>query len=527
MIRDLMQQQPERGRRTDVCIVGAGAAGIAVAVELARLGRSVTLLEGGGRDVELAAQSPYASESAALAHRGLHGGRVRALGGTTTRWGGQILELDALDFERRPWVAESGWPFAKSELTRHYARALELEGLTGAELRDHAVWSALKQPEPAFAPLCTYLSRWCPEPNFAVIHGAALAGEKIEVWLHANAVELLLEGEQATGVRARTQSGAEAVFQADEYIFCLGAIESSRFFLQPRRGTLPWNRSGLLGQHFQDHIDCTAASVQPLSSRAFHACFDAIFLGGYKYNPKLKLSAATQQQHHLLHAGATFFSAAGMDEELTAMKSTARRLLRERGAGLRASEAWQLLRHSPSLVRHSYRYAVQHRAYHPPGSPLMMRVHCEQDPASASTISLSGERDELGLLRTRMSWHVAGKELETIRSFVKIAQRALRGIARILPDPYLMESGKDSLSTCEDSFHHMGGMRMHISARDGVVDPELRLHGTANVFVCSSAVFPTSGFSNPTHTLLALSTRLAERLAKSAGPAEVLSLAQL
>ena len=60
----------------------------------------------------------------------------------------------------------------------------------------------------------------------------------------------------------------------------------------------------------------------------------------------------------------------------------------------------------------------------------------------------------------------------------------------------------------------MGGMRMDASERYGVVDPSLRLHGMRNVYVCSSAVFPTSGFSNPTHTLLALAVRLAEHLGK-------------
>jgi choline dehydrogenase-like flavoprotein len=58
----------------------------------------------------------------------------------------------------------------------------------------------------------------------------------------------------------------------------------------------------------------------------------------------------------------------------------------------------------------------------------------------------------------------------------------------------------------------MGGMRMAESETAGVVDPNLRLHGTKNVYVCSCAAFPTSGYSNPTHTLLALTVRLAEHL---------------
>ena len=60
----------------------------------------------------------------------------------------------------------------------------------------------------------------------------------------------------------------------------------------------------------------------------------------------------------------------------------------------------------------------------------------------------------------------------------------------------------------------MGGMRMAVAPTDGVVTPDLLLHGTRNVYICSGAVFPTSGFSNPTHTVLALAMRLADRLAR-------------
>ena len=59
----------------------------------------------------------------------------------------------------------------------------------------------------------------------------------------------------------------------------------------------------------------------------------------------------------------------------------------------------------------------------------------------------------------------------------------------------------------------MGGMRMSTCESSGVVDKNLRLYGTANTYVCSSAVFPTSGYSNPTHTVLALAVRLADHLA--------------
>ena len=513
MIRDLLEDSPDPELIADVCIVGAGAAGIVLAVELARQGKTVTLLEGGGRLVEEESQSPYLGRTDVLNHRGLHEGRVRALGGTTHLWGGQILELDELDFVIRPWVSESGWPFAKAELLPFYRRALALEGLARAVQQDDQVWAKVGEKRPTFIDVEAYVSRWCPEPNFARLHGKLLTQEtRVNIWLHANAVALEMEGHAVSHVKCTTLRGNAATFKAREYCFCLGAIESSRFFLQPRAGELPWNESGLLGKHFQDHIDCDAAVIHPRSAARFHEAFDAVFVGGYKYNPKLKLTAAAQEGHGILNAGATFYSA-GADGALTStLKQTAKHMLRGQFSEITVEDTWRLVRHSGIMARQAFRMGVQHRGYHATDAVLKMRVHCEQKPDSASAILLADERDELGMLRTKLSWCIAEQELATIRSFVAVAQSALDPLATLTPHPDLADNS--FIACCQDSFHHMGGMRMHPSPRCGIVDPSLRLHHVHNAYVCSSAVFPTSGFSNPTHTLLALAIRLADHLAR-------------
>lgn len=512
MIRDLERELPSADERADVCVIGAGAAGIVLAVELVRLGRRVLLLEGGGREIEDESQEPYRSEVAGLPHRGIHAGRFRAHGGTTHRWGGQILELDAIDFERRPWVPGSGWPFPKSELAAAYARALELEGMGGVERSDAQVWRELGIAQPEFAELVQYFTRWTPQPNFAVLHGDTLESDRVSVWLHANAVGLELEGEQVKGVRARTLSGREYVFRAPRYVFCMGTIESSRFFLQPREGGLPWNRSELLGRHFQDHIDANAAELRVLDRERFHEWFDNVFLRRFKYHPKIRWSEGAMRERRTLNAGATMYFLSEMDEQLAATKETAKKLLRGDVGQVSARDLRTLAANLPLLARQSWRYKMAHRAWNPPSARVMLRVHCEQEPEGASSITLSGERDRLGLLRTRLDWRVSEAERRTILEFAQLARHELAGVVEAVIDPDL-ERGEDGfLARCDDSNHHMGGMRMGAAESEGVVDPNLRLFGTENAWVCSGAVFPTSGFSNPTHTVLALAVRLAWQL---------------
>lgn len=516
MIRDLLNEKPSPDYRPQICVVGAGAAGICLAVELARRGKSVMVLEAGGRDVEDAAQEPYRSEVVGHVHRGIHSGRFRAHGGTTTRWGGQIYELNREDFAQRDWIPASGWPITYEELEPFYERALQFEGLGDVLRSDSEVWSLLKLREPSFQSLQPYLTRWCPEPNFARLHARALeSAENLQVWLHANVTELVLDDGTVRAIRVRTQQGTEVLVHADEFVFCMGTIECVRFFLQPRDGELPWNRSSLLGRHFQDHVDANAARVLPRDRKRFAELFDNVFLRGFKYHPKLRLAPEVQRSAGVLNCAATMSFASDIDEALATTKSTAKHLIRGRFGELKAGDVIGLALHGPLLVRQAARYALRHRVYNPASSEIRLRVHCEQPPDGESSITLSSERDSLGLLRARLDWRISNLELETIRTFATTAVRSLSDIAEIEPDDALVRGDAAFLNLCDDSNHHMGGMRMNSSPALGVVTPELRLHGTRNVYVCSGAVFPTSGFSNPTHTTLALAMRLADQLASA------------
>ena len=512
MIYDLLTDTPTLDFVADICIVGAGAAGITLAVESARKGSKVLLLEGGGAVREDSSQAIYDSEIVGLPHRGIHTGRIRVKGGTTVRWGGQILELDALDFTPRHGIPESGWPFPKTELTPFYERALHLEGLGNVQRNDEAVWCDLGLPFTQFDGLEAYLSRWCPEPNFARLHNRILfTHPDIHLWLHASAVELITEGDAATGLRCRTLTGIETIFRARHYIFCLGGIESSRFFLQPRPGGLPWNRSGLLGKHFQDHIDCNAAIIEPFDLASFHDTFDPIIAHGFKYLPKLRLRPHLQAELGTLNIGSTM-SFEDTGKARFQAKLTIRNVMRGRFGEVTRDNVFHTARHIPMLARQAWRYKIQRRAFAPSEVRILLRIHCEQEPTSRSSITLTDQRDPLGLFRIRFDWQISERELETILQYVIVAQRSLVGVARVIPDPDLMSFNPAFLACCDDSNHHMGGMRMSASDTTGVVDTNLRLYGLTNTYICSSAVFPSSGFSNPTHTVLALALRLSDHL---------------
>ncbi len=523
MIVDLENAETLPAFAADVCIIGAGAAGIVLAAELVRQRKRVLLLESGGSTIESAAQSLNEFAYSGQPHQGANIGRFRALGGTTTVWGGQVLELDEQDFAARPWVPGSGWPFSKQELRSYYHRALLAEGLAHVCPSDQELWHQMKVVAPQLGEdFVPYFTRWCPEPNFARLYQETLDSQGVCVVLHATATAMLLteDGSRVRGIRCKTLAGREHTFSAMQYVLSLGTIESVRFLLQPLPGAqMPaWNQSGMLGCHFHSHIDLNAARVPEKGAAKLQRWFSNAYLGGYKYHPKFRLALPRQRQEKILSVAGSITCINPAETELRRIKSLARDFVRHRALRATREDLPRALRQLPTMMRLGFSYRVHHRAAWPKHSAFWLRTHCEQEPLSRSRITLCNDKDATGLYRAQLDWRISPLEWKTIRYFTDHIKHAFAdlGLANIIPRPELaLEEGFRDV-VVDDSHHHMGGTRMATNPAEGVVDPDLRLHGIDNAYVCSASVFPTSGFSNPTHTLIALAIRLADHLVASA-----------
>lgn len=521
MIVDFERERTLPAFVADVCIVGAGAAGIVLAAELARKGKRVLLLESGGRKEDEALQQLNRSDRIGQQLKRVHAGRFRALGGTTIRWGGQIQEMQAWDFEARPGIAGSGWPISKRELTPYYERALQAEGLLPVLQTDEEVWRESGSAVPNLSEdLIPYFTRWCPEPNFARLHRTALASANICVVLHATVCEVMMNeaADAVLGLRCRNLAGKEHVFHAPTYVLSLGMMETIQLLLQPlEKGQAPWQNNEWLGRHVQSHIETNSAKLVNVDRTRMEQVFPNVYLNGRKYQPKLRMREERQRRDETLNiAGAiSFISLGNVERDVRQMKSAARNLLRGNWSAIGVRDTLPALRRLPLLMRLAYSFYVSHRAYWPKDVTYWLRVHCEQEPLSASRITLVPERDAIGMFRTRIDWQMSPLEWKTIQRFTQTAQIAIEkaGLAKLEPAPELAREDGYRAVTFDDSYHWMGGTRMSGSAADGVVDTDLKIHGARNLYVCSASVYPTSGFANPVHTLLALAIRLADHLA--------------
>ena len=126
MLIDLRTLHNGAVMESDLCVIGAGAAGITIARALIGKALEVCVVESGGLEFDADTQSLYEGESIGMPYYGLAQARLRFFGGTTNHWNGQCAPLSEIDFQERPWVQYSGWPISRADLDSYYQRALSI-----------------------------------------------------------------------------------------------------------------------------------------------------------------------------------------------------------------------------------------------------------------------------------------------------------------------------------------------------------------------------------------------------------------
>lgn len=502
----------------DICVVGAGPVGIVLALALGRAGLRVCLLESGGALVEDDAQQLNTAEIVGRHHRGIHTGRFRAMGGTSTRWGGQLLPYEPINFEQREWVQHSGWPISDSDLAPYYKRAHGFEGMAGSEADDSRLHEIAGTTADAFPGIEMRFSRWCPQPDFAQLHGAEIAASaSIRCVLHATVTSVSVAGGRMDSVIATGLHGRKLRVKAKRFAFCGGAIETARLLLQATEqgAPAPWaTENSVLGQYFQDHPTFECADVLPIDDGRLHTMMDMIYRRGHRYQPRIHLGAAFQCRLRTLSVGGLLVFRTSAAEGVSATRSAVRALLQKPSARGALDVARASRSNLPFIARQGWRYAIHRRAYNPSDQGIRLMAFVEQPPRSSSRVTLAKGRDALGMLQARLEWKLGEEELLTVFQFAHVVKAAFEGagLARVVLEPTLAAKDPEFLHRGWDNYHHMGTARAATTPADGVVDRNLAIFQCPNAYVCGCAVFPTGGFANPTHTAIALAVRLADHL---------------
>lgn len=516
MFVDLDSPESDLDRAPDVCIVGAGAAGIAIAAELIGTGVRTLLLEAGDLTASRSLEARPVRSAPSLS---LEQSRARRFGGSTTLWAGQALPLDPIDLESRPWVPGSGWPISWMSLQSHYRRAERLLGVADDSSYDSATWPGGPRPQIIDRINLEFrYSQFTLAPDLGRRFRPALeSARNVQVGLNANVRELVLSHDRSRVERARVSDSSRNQVEvvAKRFVLAGGGIENPRLLLASSPGGIG-NEQDLVGRFFQEHAHLRLPFT-PMHRRELQRRFHTRRAGGRRAFPKLVLTADAQERYQVLNIGADLcYSNPGIDP-LAGPRSVVAGL---RGAAPRADLARGVARTARNpgrLAGAAYRHFVLgHKPSEGIGTPGFC-LQCETLPRRESRVRLSDLPNADGVREAEVDWRLGAEELETFKTFaVLLADDLLASGTGELDRSSMPETLEALEAVVDPGYHHIGTTRMGHDPRSGVVDPDCTVHGVPNLHIAGSSVFPTGGFSNPTLTLLALALRLADRLREPA-----------
>jgi choline dehydrogenase-like flavoprotein len=509
---------------TDICIVGAGAAGITLATQLLPTGRDICLIESGGFAPDAATQSLYDLESTGYSQRENYMSRARYFGGSCNLWAGRSMQLNPLDFEQRDWVPHSGWPIAYEDVAVHYPAAARILGLPDPELRERLSHHEQKIFQSGI--LAPTKSVWACKPmRFGATSKAGLrAARNLRVLLNVSATRLnsSADGGAIESIDAGVIDGPPRLVRARLFVLACGGLENARLLLasRDRQPQGVGNQYDLVGRYFMDHPRAVFGRIHVPAGRALPLLRGRPLRDG-KLQLGIGLSPDTQRRERLLNHYVTFeemssgYAEASYQSVVQAMKVVLRRghagsrwdLARARLAEL--PEMIYLLSPKELMPHALYRayVAIRDRLPRPARPKTYVGVYfCEQPPEASSRVTLGHDTDRLGMRRLSLHWHLGDALL-----------RSVFRLQELLRDE-LESTGLGTLEAAStephftDASHHIGTTRMSVDAHHGVVNTDCRLHSVRNLYIAGSSVFPCAGHANPTLTIVALALRLARHL---------------
>jgi choline dehydrogenase-like flavoprotein len=494
----------------DLCIIGAGAAGISMAIDWMNKGYKVLLLEGGGFKYDEKIQDLYAGKQTGQRYYPLKSARLHYFGGTTNHWAGMCSILDPIDFKKRDWVPYSGWPITLEDLKPYYVKAHELVEI-GPFNYDIDFWKSTDK-ELTELPLdrtviFNKIYQFSPPTRFGEKYRDKVTGARnIHLYTHANVVDIRTN-ESVTSVEyvlAKNHIGRSFRFKAKYYVFACCAVQNARILLasnkQAPRGL--GNDNDLVGRYWMEHPEVKSGELwinhpDRLKLYAYNDGYNA------KVRSEIGITEAMQVEHKLLN-GTISLSPLDIAKNMkpiieTWSKDDPRESYQNtEDANIRA-------------VRKKWLYMFNEHKNQ--GFELFTRI--EQSPNPDSRVTLDTETDALGMPRAKLHWALTQADKQAIRRLYLLfgQQVGISGIGRVKLMDFLQDENDPAWpSSTGGGWHHMGTTRMSDDPQTGVVDKNCQVHGIQNLYMAGSSCFATGGAVNPTLSLIALTLRLSEHL---------------
>lgn len=508
----------------DVCVIGAGPAGLVSSLILHERGLRVLIVEAGGKSPIPGSPDILAAKLGfPEAHDPTSIVSASAFGGSSHWWGGRIVPFDPVDFRH--------WPISHAEMAPWYDHVSEMMGCERVVSPPPGAFSGLQDFHADIA------ESWAVNRNLSHRWSARFGpGKGPDVLLNARATGFNRAGARIESLRVLI-GGQQKTVRARRFIIAGGGLGSLRLMLMAQREhpDLFGGPDGPLGRGYMGHLTGSISNLtfsQPADADAFgfthhnsfaarrrimpraetvtdkDICNIAFWLDGPRNEDPSHGSAASSARY-LAASAIRVMAGKTQNFELSAHVRNVSKAPLSATLGL-SEAAWTLAKARVAKVvdrPKRFRRAAE--------NSWRMVYHAEQPPHATNRIGLSDELDSVGLPKLDIKFRFTPDDVQAVVRAHQLLDADLRnaGAGSISYTTRDIEPSSAVMASARDGYHQLGGAIISDNPKTGIVDRNCDVHGLENLSVVAGCVFPSGSQANPTLTVMALGSRLADRIA--------------
>jgi len=462
----------------DICILGAGPAGITLALNLSK-NFNIALIEGGDFNFSDKSQNIYKGKNIGDKYFELDETRLRLFGGSSNHWGGMCRSLDDFEFIKKNYSKLANWSLNKKDLDLYLDKACEILEIQN-NFFSKKINNKINEINFQFSKPVNFNTKYKDE---------ILKSKNIDLFINTNA-QFLKPKNKIHSVSIKNFKNEEFLINSKKFIICLGGIETSRFLLLSKfKNNSFLKNNNNIGKYWMEHPHFVVGDVI-LKEQKDYAKKPASYeeMKYFTLNDNLKL------EKKILNCSIRLDKFQNNPYQRDKLKKMIH----------------DLSCVAPKLSKKMFDLFDKNLLC---GGRII--AVSEQEPNENSKIVLDRNSvDRFNLPRVNLNWKKNRQDLKTLRVTAEEFAKdfAKNNYGRIAIQNWLYSENFTENENFLAGNHHMGGCRMSSNSKNGLVDNNLELHDFKNVYICGSSVFPSAGHSNPTLTIIQLSLKLASKI---------------
>jgi choline dehydrogenase-like flavoprotein len=537
MIINLEEIDENKTYQADLCLIGSGPASLTILNYLKKTDLKIIIIPGGKFHFDKNNQKLYKGiVGKDNYHEPLIENRYREFGGTGNYWGGRCVPLDKIDFEKRSWIKNSGWPIRFNEIKKFYKEASNFLDISPYNEKTNFYKKDIKEiiekMDGKFLS-SKKLESWSPILSFKKKFLETIKKDNILLIDNSHLIKIDSNKKEITNLICKSLDKIFKV-KCKTYVLACGGIENPRILLNSKNKFHPkgvGNANDLVGRFYMAHHSGIFLNIKPMKKGKF-------LYNYFKDNQNVYLRNRwwlNEKFQKLKKIGNSIFFLTytlkskdmGAEGKLFETLILFKKIISNKKDLFNWIIINQLIKVLFNfyvikyLIKFSYLRFKKNRL--PSILPTSLSKNfglyhqVEQTPCYYSRLKLDKKKNTLGQNLIKLDLKFNSIDINTIWKsheylIKKIDKSKFGNIQKKYNKNILTKLYKQKLKKFNSMSHHMGTTRMSASSKKGVVDKNLKVHGINNLFIVGSSVFPTGGHANPTYTIVALSIRLSNFL---------------